>query len=442
MFKSGFAKNIITPARGVPLCGYFNPRPNIGVYDDLCVKALLMEKDGLKAGIVSFDLCFPGEDLLEAVFKAAQKASIDYLDNIIFCATHTHTAPYSSSFFGDPPDKDYLENTAEKTVDAILRAEKSLAETEMFTGKAFCDTLAFNRRYWMKNGKVVTNPGKLNVDIVKPEGPVDYDIPMAVLKQNGVITAILANIVNHSDTIGGETVSADWPGRMEREIQNALGYDVPVMTLLGCSGNINHFDINWADPQTSYEEAKRIGKGYAEVLVKALPSLQQVNISEFRLDSSSVRIPFCVITDEQCKEAQELLERTSHSESNGNMTSEGLASGDGPVARFFAQQLLAYAKNHSGKSRVFRMLSMKFGNEFALVSLPGEVFTEIGMDIKKASRFPQNMVVELAMGDCGYVPLPECFSRGGYEILPVEGGGPDHNTAIQLRKEGIALLNK
>ena len=37
-FEFGFAQCDITPAIGVPLCGYFNPRPNKGAFDRLAVK--------------------------------------------------------------------------------------------------------------------------------------------------------------------------------------------------------------------------------------------------------------------------------------------------------------------------------------------------------------------------------------------------------------------
>ncbi len=41
MFKAGFARKIITPVMGIPLCGYFSPRPNAGVIDDLLVRLFL-----------------------------------------------------------------------------------------------------------------------------------------------------------------------------------------------------------------------------------------------------------------------------------------------------------------------------------------------------------------------------------------------------------------
>ena len=57
MFKAGYAQEVITPPAGVGLQGYFNERPNEGMYDDLFVKVVAMEIDGKRAGVVSLELC-------------------------------------------------------------------------------------------------------------------------------------------------------------------------------------------------------------------------------------------------------------------------------------------------------------------------------------------------------------------------------------------------
>lgn len=438
--RIGFAQEIITPELGVPLCGYFVPRPNTGAYDDLYVRALVIEgNDGERCAIVSADLCFLSLELIDRCRCAIKNIGIDYHGKIIFSATHTHTAPYPAEFFGDPADETYLAHFAMKCALAIKRADAGLAGCTLATANAYCDTLAFNRRYWMKDGTVITNPPKLDPEIVKPEGPVDYDIPVAAFMQGGKIAALLVNIVNHTDTVDGDVVSADWPGRMTRAIQNKLGFDVPVITLIGASGNINHFNPADAAQTSSFAEATRIGNGYADAVTAVLKDLKTVAADDVKFVSSVIEIPYCEITDEDAARAQAILDKPFDGE-NGDMTARGLARGEGAVARFFAGQLLDYQKNCSGKSRKFRLVSMQFGNDIAISTLPGEPFTEIGMAIKKASRFPMTMIASLTMGECGYIPMPECFDRGGYEILPVDGGAPAHDTAIRLIEEASALV--
>jgi len=124
----------------------------------------------------------------------------------------------------------------------------------------------------------------------------------------------------------------------------------------------------------------------------------------------------------------------------GDLTSEGLASGEGAVARFFAEQTLAYRAHCSGRRRLFRLVTLAFGDRFAVTSLPGEPFTEVGLAIKRRSPFRTTWPVALAMGACGYVPLSACFARGGYETLPVEGGAPREDTADRLIEVTLANL--
>ena len=57
MFKIGYAQEIITPPTGVGLAGYFNKRPNQGMYDDLYVKVVIIESQNKKFGFMTFDLC-------------------------------------------------------------------------------------------------------------------------------------------------------------------------------------------------------------------------------------------------------------------------------------------------------------------------------------------------------------------------------------------------
>ena len=442
MLQVGIGREVITPSRGIPLCGYFNPRPNTGILDDLFVRTVIFKQNNVVSGLVVFDLCFLGTDTIEKIKAGIKAAGMNFGGNLIFSATHTHSGPYPDFLFGVKPDPKYMELVKDKAVSSVKQAYANLSQAELMTGSVKNNPLAFNRRYWMKNGKVLTNPGKLNPDIVKPEGPVDTEISVLAVKQDGRISAIIANIVNHTDTIGSDFVSADWPGRMERAIQNAIGYDVPVLTLIGCSGNINHIDVSNGDEYYSYAETCRVGTTYAGIIGGILKKLKKLPVARIAVSSTKLDIPYRTISDVEVKNAKATLARIGNTASNENLTSEGIATGDGPVAKFFAEQLVEYKKVCSGKSRRFTLLSIKFDDALAFISIPGEAFTEIGLEIKKRSHFKKTLPISLAMGECGYISMPECFSRGGYEILPVAGGGPREDTAKRIIAACIELLNK
>jgi hypothetical protein len=48
--------------------------------------------------------------------------------------------------------------------------------------------------------------------------------------------------------------------------------------------------------------------------------------------------------------------------------------------------------------------------------LPGEIFVELGLAIKKASPFRHTFIAELANGSVGYIPNREAYAQGAYEV--------------------------
>jgi hypothetical protein len=290
----------------------------------------------------------------------------------------------------------------------------------------------------MANGKVVTNPGKLNPDIAHPEGPVDREIQVVRITCGEHLTGVIANLTNHTDTIGDDRVSADWPGFLERRLQAALGCQVPVLTLVAPSGNINHFDVSSSQGQTCYAEARRIGEGYADIILRSLDSLTPVAPDPLRVATGTLTLKRRTIPADQLEQARRML--STAAEATGVFTSEDLARGAAPVLRFFAEQTLAFAGNEAGTSTDYPLVAIGLGRDLALVSMPGEPFTEIGMAVKRESPFPRTLVASNANGYAGYIVLDECFERGGYEPLPVEGGGADRGTAQALQAAALKAL--
>ncbi len=445
MIRFGFGKEDITPVRGIPLCGYFEPRPNRGAYDRLAVKAALFEKDGSVFGIVSYDLCLMGKELILRFQEAVAQAGMKFADKLFFCATHTHTGPYASELFGGGcVNAEYIGSVVAKTVLAVKSAYANLAEAELLTGRSSCSNLAFNRRFWMKDGTVLTNPGKLNPDIVKPEGSIDPEIPLLAVRQDGQLRLLVANISNHTDTIGGDMVSADWPGRMEKEIQHVMGYDLPVIMLLACQGNINHFNVENDVDQTNYAEACRIGKGYAAAVLSQLYALKPVAPAELRAESVQFEAPAVQITDEEYAAAKAIVEKYGDvkAASADDLTSEGIAKGNAYVKCFFARRVMDCRDNPMKEKRIETMLALKFGKDLGIIGIPGEPFIEIQQAIKAASTYRLTMVGALAMGSIGYIGMPESYGRGGgYETRP-SPTAPAHDLAPKVIAAANALLNK
>ncbi|MBQ7206950.1 MAG: hypothetical protein IJS01_04040 [Lentisphaeria bacterium] len=444
-FEFGFAKEDITPRFGAPLCGYFNPRPNTGALDRLSLKAAVFRTSGRSyAAIVSYDLCYILAGFVQGVEKILTEKKSPLAGKVLYCATHTHTGPYTSEIFdADYTDKDYMQQLREKTVTALENACASLAPAELYTARTECTTLAFNRRYVMKNGKILTNPGKLNPDIVRPEGGVDHAILMMEIRQNGFPALLITNISNHTDTIGGNLISADWPGRMEAEIQHELGFALPVMSIIAPQGNINHFDVTSPVNQTGYEEAKRIGKAYAAAVLAARYRLTRQADTSIKTASMQVPAPYLKLTDEEYAAAKKVYAKYKNEvmEAGRDFTSEDIAKGTPFVMKYFAERAIACRENPIKKKRVETQLVITFGKDLAIVSLPCEAFVELGMKIRKASKYPMTILAALGMGEIGYVGQPGNYGNGGYETSPSRGLA-DRTVGEAIVKTAIALLKK
>lgn len=433
MYKVGFAQEIITPPVGVGLAGYMNKRPNVGMYDDLYVKALLIDASGSRCGLLVFDLCSICERLFAELKKRiSERFGAEFYDRLIISATHTHTVPeFRDDALDSDPRLQYAFNeAASAAVRALERAEMNLLDSEIEIGTVYNNPYASVRRYWMKSGDIVTNPGWCNPDIDRPESDFDRTVGILRVVQNGRTAALVCNLANHGDTVGGNLVSADWFGCLAHAIQHELKSGVPVMVIDDASGDINHFDFHQKINQTSIKEATRIGRGYAAIILDALEHLEKLPDGALTVGETAVTIPHRKLTPEEVAAARHVLDTVPDIPKEGDFESQDLANKVPAALRYFAQRALdCHAK--SVDSHTGRITTLKFGKTLAIVSLPGEPFNGISRAIKAQSPFKYTFVVSLAQSVSGYVPMKECFPRGGYEVQPaVNSPAPEAAQAL------------
>ena len=74
-----------------------------------------------------------------------------------------------------------------------------------------------------------------------------------------------------------------------------------------------------------------------------------------------------------------------------------------------------------------------------MISFPGELFTEIGQQIKAQSPLKHTWCLGLANGQMGYVPTRAAISQGGYEPDTREA---DDAAAEQIVAHCLELLQR
>ena len=97
-----------------------------------------------------------------------------------------------------------------------------------------------------------------------------------------------------------------------------------------------------------------------------------------------------------------------------------------------------YWEQHGGKLPE-EIQAIRLDQDTAIVTLPHEIFVELGMAIKSGSPFRTTIVVSLANDTDFYVPVRRAFEEGHYEptTCPLNAGCGELlvNGAVKLLRE-------
>jgi neutral ceramidase len=416
--KVHFRKVDITPDYPVRLAGYFNERLSDGVLDPLHMRLAAFELGGSRLLFIQVDSCaIPPGDADEIRSEIARRSSFQKSE-VMLLVSHIHTGPDLEGFFGLARDERYLADLKKRIVEAAVSL-KPRDESFLSLARATYEGLAYNRRWWMKDGTVVTNPPKRSPDRRGPEGPVDREANTIVFRDGrGGLQALFVNISNHTDTVGGTKITADWPGFMESDLNGRLGAGFPVFPFIAPQGNINHLEFEDLRPQTNYEEAERLGRAYGEIVAASLAGARRQPADRLEAREIVASIPSRAVSETELDDARRLLERAGASgQGQGrDLTAEDLAKGDIAVEALFARELVRFAETKPPEYRV-PLQVLKLGGA-AFAAIPGEPFVEVGLALKAVKGYDLVFPVALANGYFGYIALPENFGRGGYETRP------------------------
>ncbi len=438
--EAGLAVADITPPLNYRMSGYFHERLSTGVHDPLLAKAIALGQGDRQAVLVICDLIGLPRELTVHVRDLAERETGIPAANILLAATHTHTGPL---YFGamrkhlhdlavagkgdDPAEAvDYPAQLIERLVRVIADAQSARRPVAVSAGVARQEGLSFNRRFHMKSGGPVRfNPGKLNPDILRPAGPINPDVGLLLFcDADGRPLGSLTVFALHLDTVGGPEYSADYPYYLQRSLRAGLGEGFVSVFANGTCGDINHVDVSHDRPQKGQDEARRIGETLAATVRAKLGELAGVSPS-LDVGTETVDVPLQKYGDDEIAWAKEMMNRV-----------------DDPKVPFLdrvkAYKIVAL-ELLEGDTLPMTVQVFRIAGDVAIVALPGEVFVELGLAIKRQSPFATTMVIELAHDTPGYVPTRKAFAEGSYETVNsrvAPGGGE------MLVDAAVRLLNE
>ncbi|MCD6507805.1 hypothetical protein J7M22_14450 [Candidatus Poribacteria bacterium] len=176
MFKAGASQVVITLPVGTALRGYFRKRISDGILDDLHAKTLVLDDGERQAALIICDLIGVTKNAIKAARKFISERCGIPEDSVMIAATHTHTGPSLEDSGFSPVDPDWYALFPRLIAGGVTAALGRLrpAEVAVYVGRE--DSIAFNRRYRMRDGTVRTNPGMGNPEVVEPQKSIAESI--------------------------------------------------------------------------------------------------------------------------------------------------------------------------------------------------------------------------------------------------------------------------
>lgn len=436
MLRAGASRVNITPFLGGPMAGYgARDRGSESIHDELHAKALVLDDGSTSVALITTDLIGIDREFAERVRGLVEERVGIPPDGVWMCGSHTHFGPAVSTRRKDGDDADafdrsYAEVLAAKLSTAVQLAHNRLRPARLGAGGALAEGISYNRRLIRHDGKV-----EMSLTLPPPYeglkfGPVDTEAGLLKIEgdDDGESIASLVNFACHpvSSTDRMYEFTADYPGYAMDLIESVEGGIC--LFALGCAGNI-------VPIQRQGRSKRQVGLSLGGCALNALQWIRTTGQVRIRAARKSIelplrRFPAPARMERQIAEAEAALAAAHERKAPSREITErrealGLAGSLPQWAERFDRR-----KTRTTEIQVFWL------GDVPLIGLPGEVFVELGLRIKKALDADPVLVVSLSNDSAGYIPVRRAYREGGYEsrVSPYAPGCGEH-----LVKEALAL---
>jgi len=420
VLRAGAAAMDITP-KVFPLNtpGGFNARMTTRAHDPLHARAVVLDDGQTAVAMIVVDSLGVAPETIDEAKAIASKATGIPVDRMFVCSTHTHSAPSSNVKDGPAPAVAYRKQLVEGIVASVVEAHKALRPAAVGAAKHPLPEEVFNRRWFLKPGKmplnpfgkldqVKMNPGRSAEVLDRPAGPTDPDIMViSVQDTRRKPLALLANYALHYvGAVPKGAVSADYFGEFARLMPSRVRGDEKFVAMMtnGASGDINNIPfLVTRPPREPYEQIRIVARKAADTAWHAWRKIDK-HRTDVRLGmvQRDVTLKYRKPSEEDIANARTVLA----------VKDEAARATLPRLAENYARRTLTAAKRSD--TVVVKLQVIRIG-DIAVCGIPFETLVEIGLDLKRRSPFTQTMVIALANGRHGYLPTPEQHKLGGYE---------------------------
>ncbi|MFZ2641689.1 MAG: hypothetical protein WA117_11880 [Verrucomicrobiia bacterium] len=431
------------------------------VNDPLYAKALVLRDGATTAAIITVDAVAVGQlgriknDFLPNVRAQLQKDLNIAPSQVLINASHCHGIVCA--------------DVEQRTVQAVKDAYRNLVPVKAGAGRGHENRIMENRRLWLKDGSEtdVRHAYSLAPDeqIVRI-GPTDPDIGLLRLDRlNGQPLAIVYNFAVHPiQGVPSRGNTADITGFASKAIEDALGDSAIAIFLQGCCGDIN--PAQYKDVHNP-RDAEPLGNLLGLSALRALRNIQTREGGGLRVINEVLALPratdmerrMAAIQAEQTRLLQSLhgtsinlktfiplfvqynlatnfpsyashrylLDKSLGRDDLARLDADNRANMERYIRNILTMEQLTrlqanlnllkmhHAQNvAAGKPTIdVEVVGVRVG-DFVLVTFPGELTVEIGLNIKKRAPAPFTFVAGYTNGYIYYAPTAQGRNNKGF----------------------------
>lgn len=425
--QAGFGGRDITPPPGAEMPYGYLPRVAKGVRAPLLVNACVIHDGATAVALVGVDALFIEKETVQAARRAIFEATKIPPGNVLIGVNHCHTGGPLIAGRASKPNPQYVQQVVRAIAAAVAEAWRSSSVAELGVGTGKEDTISFNRRFLMRDGREITHPGKPgtphHAEIVAPAGPIDPDVGvLAVRTPRGEVRGIIVNFACHSTVMTGDNFSPDYVGNLRKHLKAFYGESTGVVFLLGACGDVTQVDNLSIGTQAGPAYADMIGAKLAAETMRTIGLLSWQRETSVAVVVENVMLAIRPEPD---------VERETPAFGHGAGRPE-----------FWAAERHLVGEERQRTPRIScEVQAIRIG-PLAIVTNGAELFCAYGLSIKKASPLRPTWVVTLANEYIGYVPTAQAFMGGGYEPRTATSSKMSIETGQRLVETSLETLRK
>jgi len=380
----GVARTDITPDYAVRLSGYGMRRTESeGIEQHIWAKALAIgsDADG-PAVLVTVDNCGVPESIRTEILKRLAGKTKVVSDRFAIGSSHTHSAPMLR---GVLPNLYSMDIPAEHQVNIDRYTREFTDRLEQVVLAALADRKPA-RLSWAQGavGFAKNRRGR-------PLAPSDHALPaLRVTGPDGQLRAVLTSYACHCTTLALNKIHGDWAGSAQ-EIIERENPGVLALTAIGCGADQN------PEPRGTYELTTQHGQALATEVRRLLAGAWQPLTAPLNCATKRIDLPFDTLP--------------------ARAEWEQLATNKAAQIAYHATKMLARLdRGETLPTKLpYLVQSWSFGDELAMVFLPGEVVVDYSLRIKREFDAARLWVNGYANDVPCYIPSKRILTEGGYE---------------------------